>query len=710
MRPHPRFANRMREIAFQQRDRDLHCLPGVNGGSMGVNGGSMGLNGDPGLWAAAMESIGESVVITDLEGRICFVNRAFTEMTGYSAEEALRGSPSMLKSGLTSAATYKDLWATVLEGSTWRGELVNRRKDGTLYRASLSVAPVGTGEQRYLVASHRDVTKRRRMEAAVRRLAAVGRTGQDFFAELVTNLAEALGARLVGVADRVGDRLETRAVCEHGVLVANHSLALAGTPWQQAIDQGLYLERSGLRTRFPEVERVQRLALDSFLGSALRDDQGEVAGVLWVADVAPLSDLDFVLPTFAVFNASAAGELADLRERKRLNAQMMHMDRVIGLGSLATGITHDINNPLSCVLSNLEIALEDLPGLEALIGGDPPRGAIRHPALERLAGIKEALQDAQLGAHRVRDSIRSLKVFSRMGDEAATPLPLAKIVESALLMASHEIRDRARVVMEIPPALKVFASESRLGQVFLDLLVNAAHAIAPGDRDANTIRLAAQQQGDRVVIEVADSGTGIRPEHLARIFEPFFTTKPVGQGTGMGLAISRGVVESLGGTLTLQSELGRGTVFRLELRSAGSEPVAPEALHSVPCTGHQILVVDDEASIGNVFRRALGRGNAVATALSGREALAMIEAGQRFDVIVCDMMMPEMTGMLLQQRVRAQAPALAERFIFMTGCALNPLVRTFLDGTTSPWIEKPITLPQLTREIEKLGPAPHDSA
>ena len=186
----------------------------------------------------------------------------------------------------------------------------------------------------------------------------------------------------------------------------------------------------------------------------------------------------------------------------------------------------------------------------------------------RIAQARQALADLGQGVDRVRAVVRDLRTLSQADGERREPIRVERALEAALHMASVEIRHRARLVQELGATPPVVADESRLGQVFLNLLVNAAHAIPEGRADANEIRVRTFVDGGRVAVEVTDSGAGIAPEHRARIFDPFFTTKPVGQGTGLGLAISRGIVHGLGGEIQLDSQVGRGTTFRVLLPAA----------------------------------------------------------------------------------------------------------------------------------------------
>ncbi|WNG34499.1 HAMP domain-containing protein [Archangium violaceum] len=247
------------------------------------------------------------------------------------------------------------------------------------------------------------------------------------------------------------------------------------------------------------------------------------------------------------------------------NAQLLFADRLVTMGQLAAGVGHEINNPLAFILSNLGFAREELGRLE---------GA---PSSEERAELLAALAEAHEGAERVRLLAQDLKLLSHADDSASGPVDLGAVLRSASKMATHEIRYRARLVMASDGLPPVRGNAARLCQVFLNLLINAAHAIAPGQVERNEIKLLARTGADaRVTVEVSDTGCGIPAENLERIFRPFFTTKPAGVGSGLGLSVCQRIIVAHGGELTVESVVGRGTTFRvvLPVHTAEQEPRA----------------------------------------------------------------------------------------------------------------------------------------
>lgn len=379
----------------------------------------------------------------------------------------------------------------------------------------------------------------------------------------------------------------------------------------------------------------------------------------------------------------------DVTEQVRANAQLMASDRMASVGMLAAGVAHEINNPLAALMVNLEFAAEALDAAQS--------GA----AAPDLPELQEVLADARESAERVRAIAQDLKTFSRAEEDSRGPVDVHHILESSLRMARTEIRHRAVVVKEYGRIAPVIANDSRLGQVFLNLIVNAAQAMPEGHADRNTLRIRTQTRpGDGgVVVEISDTGPGIPPEIAAKVFTPFFTTK--GGGTGLGLAICRRILGALGGEITLTSEVGKGTTATVRLPAAEHQPAAVKPMSAVASASRRgrVLVVDDEAIVGTMIRRIIGREHDVEVTDSGREALARITAGERFDVILCDVTMPVLTGLEFRAELARAVPEQAERIVFVTGAAFVPRTRQALDEVPNARIDKPFDIATLRRLV-----------
>lgn len=386
--------------------------------------------------------------------------------------------------------------------------------------------------------------------------------------------------------------------------------------------------------------------------------------------------------------------LRDVTEHREMRAHLAIADRMVSMGTLAAGIAHEINNPLAAIVSNVELALAAFERREDR--GDPETKEMR-----------ESLTDARDASERIREIVRDVKLFSRSEDDNTEPVDVQSALDSSLRMARNEVRHRACVVKRYGGVPRVLANESRLSQVFLNLIVNAAQAIPEGDHSNNEIRVSTDvDEAGNVVAEIGDTGSGMSEEVRRRLFTPFFTTKPKGAGTGLGLSICHRIITALGGSIAVESELGRGTTFRIVLPPASGAP-HETARPSVPAPALRrgsVLVVDDEAMIGKIVRRILKGEHDVDSTTNPEEALDRVRNGSDYDVILCDLMMPQMTGMDFYREILQSTPAEAEKVIFLTGGAFTPSVRAFLDEVGNRRIEKPFDARNLRAAVnERIG-------
>jgi CheY-like chemotaxis protein len=364
------------------------------------------------------------------------------------------------------------------------------------------------------------------------------------------------------------------------------------------------------------------------------------------------------------------------------------------VGTLAAGIAHEINNPLAYVLLGLQYLERELPK----VANDPAR----------MSDMLERLSEVRTGAERVGGIVSGLKMFSRADEVERGPVDLQAVVEAAIKIADNEIRHRARLVRTYETNALVHGNAARLEQVFLNLLVNAAHAVSDREASGSEIRVHLRlPAADRVIAEVSDNGMGIERDVLPRVFDPFFTTKPVGVGTGLGLPICRSIVEGFGGQIVLESEIGRGTTVRITLpifmetdaREATEAKVAPSSVP--PADRGKVLVVDDEPLVAALLSRMLSSEHDVTVATNAAEALERLEESG-FDVIVCDVMMPGMTGMDLYAVIRERTPALSTRMVFVTGGAFVPKIADFLSSIDNPKLDKPLDVKALLKAIQDI--------
>ena len=404
----------------------------------------------------------------------------------------------------------------------------------------------------------------------------------------------------------------------------------------------------------------------------------------------PVSMLGIVWDMTARKNAAArmASAEAALRE---LQTRLLRADRLASLGRLAAGVAHEINNPLAYIALNHEIAAAKL----ALM----PQG----PAV---AEVREALGVAREGTDRVRRIVRELATFGRRDHEALSAVDLNEALDAAYAIVENEIRHRARFTRRYAARCMVRANESRLGQVLVNLLVNAADAIEVGSVGENEICVETSLTEDgRVVVTVSDTGSGIEAEAKERLFDPFFTTKPSGVGTGLGLWICHNIVTTFGGEIQIESNAERGATARVVLSLAGDLAAAPHAAPpALPpvIRRARVLVVDDEPAIGRAIAEVLASHD-VTVATGGREAREL-GATSVFDCVLCDVMMPDLGGPELYEAFEKDGRGLEQRMVFMTAETFVPRARAFLARIPNRCLTKPFERRDLESVIAGMLP------
>ena len=383
-------------------------------------------------------------------------------------------------------------------------------------------------------------------------------------------------------------------------------------------------------------------------------------------------------------------------------------ERLASMGLLAASVGHEINNPLAYVLSSVEDLAQTLPqlasaveacrsGVEQALDGAAlmetlgPKVELLTP--RTLTRIVEQASDALDGVRRIAMISKVLSTFSRVEPSDAERVDVQHALDCALSMASNEIRFRAELVTDFANLPRVIASEGKLSQVFLNLLVNAAHAIEPGHVESNRITVRTWEAIGSVYVEVRDTGSGMSPSTVGRIFEPFFSTKRVGAGAGLGLAICKTIVTECGGDIQIESTLGKGTCFVVRLPIAAEradEPsrLASETPRALPALCGRVLVVDDETLLVKLMTRLLV-GHEVVGVSSGEAAQALLENDQDFDLILCDLMMPDRSGIDVHKWLAQRNPLLAARMVFTSGGVFSELTDQYLIDSGVLKLEKP---------------------
>jgi two-component system cell cycle sensor histidine kinase/response regulator CckA len=384
------------------------------------------------------------------------------------------------------------------------------------------------------------------------------------------------------------------------------------------------------------------------------------------------------LSTKALLDGSFQVVVRDVTERRSAQAEVLLADRMSSLGRLASGVAHEINNPLAYVMLNLEFLTKRMKEI----------APVASPAT--LEEMTAALEHTREGTERMRQIVRALSDFGRGDEERVGAVDVNRVLESAVEIAAMQLRHRSRVTRRYDAAVFAQANAFRLGQVFVNLLVNAADSLREGDA-TNEIQLTTRLRADgSVAVEVRDNGHGIPRTLLPRIFDPFFTTKPIGKGTGLGLSVCHSIVTSFGGAILCESEEGAGTCFTVILDGAADPvehpapsppppPVAPRA---------RVLVVDDDLRVAHAVAGAL-EGHDVSIASSGSEAVERC-ARESYDCILCDVMMPEVSGIDVHASLAQHGRGLERHLVFMTGGAVTEGAQSALARLGRPVLEKPV--------------------
>ncbi|MBI2514546.1 MAG: PAS domain S-box protein [Opitutae bacterium] len=578
------------------------------------------------LKSAALDAAVNSVVITDRDGCAQWANPAFTAMTGYSREEVIgHDLGELVRSGRQNAEFYRQMWETILAGRTWSGELVNRRKDGSLFSEEMTIAPLITerGEITHFIAIKQDISSRRANEEALR-------ASEERFRQVVETITQVFW---------VTDAQRTRML-----YISPGYEKIWGRP-REALYRSIKIWMDAIhpddRGRFTDLAALQRRGAYDETFRIVRPDGSE----RWIRSRAfPVRGADGEVNRIV-------GVAEDVTDAKRIEEQFLRAQRLEAVGTLASGIAHDLNNilsPIFLVTGLLRSSLHEIRDLEML-------------------------QMIEKSAHRGAAVIRQLLTFSRGAPGERVVLQLPHLVKEMAHIASETFPRNIEVTQNILPGIWcVRADPTQLHQVLMNLCVNARDAMPNGGRLTLAVRnlfVAPDSPprdpplapGPYVVLAVGDTGIGIPESIRHRIFDPFFTTKGVGAGTGLGLSTALGIVKGHGGALGVESAPGNGTTFSMYLPA---EPTAESCTENLSAdvsargVGQLILVVDDEAHVRDTLKTLLERhGYRVVTAANGHDAMLKINPrAEGLRAVVTDIMMPAMDGVALIRVLRKIAP------------------------------------------------------
>lgn len=625
--------------------------------------------GPPELFSAVSQAanrcdLGILVTFWSPEAPILYVNEAMARMVGRPAQELLGQDPwSLLE--LDEGPRLKEMHDGRLRGRRVPGKVTTRVRNvssGSI-PVEVSATTVGTGAGAVTVCFVEDITDQLRSVEELR-------SSEARFARLLDSAPD-------GVIMLRLDR----------VLSANRVAAgMFGT------DDGEQLTGRSLRelvspSSLPALQDLERV-------SEIADRRH--TGPILLATVDGRSLEISAVPMEYEGQRLVLAFLREVTERDAMHARLVQAERLAGIGLLASGVVHEINNPLTYVLLHLQYLHKELPRAAF----DP----------QRIAKLMHHLEEASHGASRVQNIVKDLRSFSRSDGETMLPVNLHRVIEAASAMAQPELAG-VMLVKQVPVGVYARGIAPKMEQVVLNLLTNAAHALdaAPEPRDI-TVQVHAVASG-RVLMTIRDTGPGIPDELKEKVFDPFFTTKPRGKGTGLGLPICRSIIDSFGGRIWFSDGPNGGAQVNIELvaTSAPAEPVhdasipAPSSSSSRPqASKARVLIIDDERPVATMLARFLESTYDVTLATLPEEALRLLSEC-RFDVILCDVMMPGMSGIELYKFVQERDPGSEQRMVFMTGGGLHPEVYAFLRDAERPKLEKPFDIQELKRVLQQVA-------
>lgn len=433
------------------------------------------------------------------------------------------------------------------------------------------------------------------------------------------------------------------------------------------------------------------------------------ASVETAAEGLRLGASDYLLKPFVdiellVASLDRAVQQQKLRaETDQLRSRLVHSDRLAAIGQLAAGAAHEINNPAAFILANIDCMKRRIEEI---------RGGQEVQLTELLDEFDEILTENLSGMRRIESLADALGTFARMDQTDVNWVSMTDIIDSVVSIVRCHVRHRARLETDLEDVTPIVGQRGRLAQVVVNLMINAAQAITDDTGTAGRIRVSTRMDGDTVVVAVEDNGHGMQDSLRRRIFDPFFTTKTPEEGTGLGLSLSMDVARAHGGTIVVRSEPMQGSTFELRLpKDTGLQPERSDrtSRHSWPGYRVRLLLVDDEPALLQAYRRMFANEFEVEVAASGAEALEVLQADQSFDLIICDVVMPDIDGIKFREALVEQMPQLVARTIFISGGPVDERHREFVKSLPEGIIEKPIDPTVLRMHLRQtlvhLGPA-----
>lgn len=648
--------------------------------------------------------VADMIVVLDRNGNVKKVNRRACEILGYKEEEILGKNwfdnflPERDKEEL------RAVFSTIKIGdiktyARYQNPIITKAGDERLIEWTNSIILDEKGEIEGIISSGRDITDQMNMLEALKASEEKYRLISENVSDVIWTVDLNLGFTYISPS---AEKLLGYSLDE--IRKMNFSDILTPSSYKEMLK--IYQERQALREK-GEADATKTLTIE--LEARRKDEK-----TIWTeTNLSYLTDRE----------GKICGMLGVTRDISQKN-NMILMDRLIQVGQLVAGVAHEINNPAGYISTNsvsmnqtikdIKNISDDLAKLANNVEDEQLKNrffTLLSKQLTLIEEMNETVQENLAGLDRIKKITTQLRNFSRADSEDVGLVNINEAIDSAVTMVYNQISQFAKFSKNLhEPMPTIEGKAGRLSQVFVNLLTNAVHAVAQkgGRKEENYIRINSCVEGDKIVVSVEDSGIGIPEEIYDKIFEQFFTTKERGMGTGLGLALCRKVVMEHNGEISFTSKVNSGTVFKVSLPvNTGlriSEKLQEKTKREFLLPSAKILIIDDEKGMLNSLRRLLGKKHQVVLAESGTEALGFLTASDDFDVIICDLLMPDIDGEMLYETICESYPHLQNKIIFTTGGTFTPKLSHFFNEIKQSHIclNKPVEPNELNDAINSI--------
>ncbi len=640
--------------------------------------------------------------LTSLEdGTFLDVNDGFTKLLGYSQEEVIGQSSFVLNTWNNLKDRERLVSGLKKNGVVENLEAELKGKDGQIINGLMSARILDIDNKKALLAITQDITEKKKIERDTQALveSTAGIIGQDFFDITAANLCEWLECDCTIIGEITSDGMvKSISMILDGESVNDYSYPLKGSPCEEAANEGYCVYAENVTAFFPNDTDLIDMDAVGYVGASLQGRTGEVTGVICCISRNKLSiskQTQDVMKIIAARISAEIGRKVIEKEKDKLESQIGQNQKMESVGTLAGGIAHDFNNILFPILGHTEMLIEDVPK-------DSP--------------FQDGLNEIYTGALRAKGLVKQILTFSRQENSELKLLKIQPIINEALKFIRATIPTTISIKQDLQADCGVIkADPTQIHQVIMNLATNASHAMEDTGGELN-VRLKEIELGEYDLInsditpgnfaclKVTDTGKGMDKDLIKKIFDPFYTTKEKGKGTGMGLSVVHGIVNSMGGAIQVYSEPGKGTEFTVyvPVEKSYSEQQRTQVKKSIKGGNEHILLVDDEKSIIKMEEQMLKRlGYKVTSRISSIEALEAFRVNPaKFDLVITDMAMPNLSGDKLAVeliKIRSDIPIL-----LCTGYSENTPQEKAASLSTKGFLMKPIVMKDLAQKIREV--------